>query len=121
MPLPRGFAVSVVLKGKLYVAGGGRHDDQIVNDPECLDPQTDSWYTLEPMPTARASSVGTCLAGRLYVFGGHREASDAGRGSVKKQQGVVDKVECYDPRTGHWTSFTSKPMPRQGGFAAAVC
>ncbi|HEY2714451.1 MAG TPA: kelch repeat-containing protein [Chthoniobacterales bacterium] len=92
---------------KIYVAGG-----EVTACPgppvatlEAYSPDTDSWVTLGPMPTARKNlSPGTVNDGVndvIYFIGGQTECS-----------GTVGNVEAYDVGTKIWTEKQAMTFPR---------
>jgi len=74
MPTARFESVAGVINGILYVVGG--RDTIDVSIPalatvEAYDPVTDTWSTMDPMPTARSAPVSAVINGQLYVAGGY--------------------------------------------------
>lgn len=73
MPTPRslgGSPAAAVIDGKLYVAGGIGANSSILDTLEVYDPQTDTWTTLAPMPTARTYLAADQINGVFFVPGG---------------------------------------------------
>lgn len=102
MPTARYNMASAVADGKIYTAGGG-HSFNVgvtsgVSTLEVYDPDSDTWNTLKPMPTAREGVSGCMIDGIIYVIGG------VASGGV-----ALKTVEAYDPVTDTWT--TKAPMP----------
>ena len=112
-PIPRQYAASAVLDGKVYVMGGQRTDsgtsDPVTNLVEVYDPASNTWSAAPPMPTARMGLVAAVMNGRIYAIGG----STDGLGTV-----ALGTVERFDPVTQLWSTLTS-PMPTPRYFAAA--
>jgi len=74
MPTARACPAVEVLNGKLYVIGGYNLVDgnaTALNTVEVYDPETDSWTTLTPMPTARSNDASGAVNGVIYVAGGY--------------------------------------------------
>jgi N-acetylneuraminic acid mutarotase len=73
-PMPagtqRGSAITGVLDGKIYVAGGLRGG--AVTDVSIYDPADDSWAPAAPLPMARDHGCGGAIGGKLYVAGGRQ-------------------------------------------------
>ena len=69
MSVPRNHCAGGVVNGKFYVAGG-RMADTSTNALEVYDPQTNSWSTRAPMPTARSGIAAAVVNNELWVFGG---------------------------------------------------
>jgi N-acetylneuraminic acid mutarotase len=72
MPAAREHLASAVVDGMLYViggrVGGWQHN---LDANEVYDPITDSWTTLQAMPSKRGGLAATSSAnGSIYVFGG---------------------------------------------------
>jgi N-acetylneuraminic acid mutarotase len=119
MPTPRHHLASAVVDGKLY-AIGGRNSNRTFNANldvnEVYNPKSDSWISLEPMPTKRsglAAASSSPVNGDIYVFGG--ESPFKGNGTPETTYDVNEK---YDPQTNKWT--TEQPMPTaRHGLACA--
>ena len=71
--MPRNDLAAVAIGGMIYVVGGG--DSTHLR----LDPATNAWQTLAPVPTSRWNPVAEAVAGQLYVIGGWPEAGDANK------------------------------------------
>jgi DNA-binding CsgD family transcriptional regulator len=67
---------------------------------------TSRWNTRAQMPTPRTDLAVVVYDGQIYAIGG------------VGNDGVVAKVEVYDPQAEAWTSRRSKPTPV--GFVSAV-
>ncbi len=73
----------------------------INSTPRVVAMQTMGWADKAPMPTARSSpSVVTASNGKIYAIGGYNN-------------GALNVVEEYDPRSNTWT--TKAPMPTARG------
>lgn len=113
-PVPREYAASAVLDGKVYVMGGQRTDTGFIPGPatnlvEVYDPASNTWSAATPMPTARMGLVAAVMNGRIYVIGGRTDGYSTS---------AVGTVEVFDPGTQLWT--TGNPMPTPRYFAAAA-
>ena len=92
----------VAVENRIYAIGGYTSD--IVDEynivgnywgtNECYDPETDTWVTLEPMPTPRAGFAIAEYKGKIYCIGGTN---------------LVNVVEVYDVATNRWN--TKAPVP----------
>jgi N-acetylneuraminic acid mutarotase len=114
-PIPRDYAASAVLDGKVYVMGGQRTDSgttpgPVTNLVEVYDPASDTWSTAPPLPTARMGLVAAVINGRIYAIGGSAD----GFGTL-----ALGTVEVFDPVTHLWSTLTT-PMPTPRYFAAAA-
>lgn len=61
-----------------------------VNSVEYYNPDSDSWDIIMPMTENKLGVATIGYAGCVYVIGGFQKDND---------QGALDTVECYDPRT----------------------
>lgn len=73
------------------------------------DPETDSWSSRAPMPTARALLSTSMVDGKLYAIGG----PFPGRAGVSI-------VEAYDPVTDAWEKKRGVPTGRYGLSTSTV-
>ena len=98
MPAARvALGVTSAMNGKIYAFGGLAWVVGFITTADVYeyDPETDTWVTKSPMPTARAGlGVASASNGKIYAIGG-------GGGDTV--------VEEYDPVTDTWT--TKSPMP----------
>lgn len=94
--------------GRIYAISGldpsaGTSFGEATNIVEAYDPQTDSWSSVSPIPTARASAAAALGSdGRIYVMGGYL-AGD-----------FLTTVEAYDPLTDTWATEQDLPTAREG-------
>jgi N-acetylneuraminic acid mutarotase len=125
MPSKRGSPVAAVADGKIYVIGGattslGSNDTAIgadrpqrsVGTNEVYNPESDSWETVSPMPTARNHAAVGVVDGKIYVIGGRLGSAFIMRASN------TDIVEVYDPATDQWGALRA-PMPTARSAMAA--
>ncbi|MBA2320672.1 MAG: hypothetical protein H0V89_05890 [Deltaproteobacteria bacterium] len=104
----RGSAVTGVVDGRIYVAGGWG-EGAAVDDLAVYDPATDAWADLAPMPAPRDHACGAAIDGVLVVVGG-RMIDIASH---------TDTVFRYDPASDAWTQGAPMPTGR-GGAACGV-
>ena len=104
----RGAAVSGVIGGKVYVAGGFRAGTASAM-VDVYDPIADTWTPLANLPAARDHACGGVMNGKLVVAGGRL-------GSVNSP---APDVWSYDPASSAWTALASMPTGR-GGMACGV-
>lgn len=103
----RGSAVTGVIDGKVYLAGGLRNG--AVTDVSVYDPAMDVWTTnLPALPMARDHGCGGALGGKLYVAGGREGTIGTPRANVYE----------YTP-AGNWVERAPMPTAR-GGTACGV-
>ena len=100
-----GFGV-VVVDGQIYVIGGSYETEvpsydnyplfvtNYVGANERYDPASDTWVTLEPMPTPRANFAIVEYEGKIYCIGGRPFTNPA-------------IIEVYDPVTNCWSAKES--------------
>lgn len=74
MPSFKFWTSAVAYDGKVYTFGGttsaGSGGVSPLNTVEMYDPETDTWTSKHPMPTARAGSRSIVFGGKVYVIGG---------------------------------------------------
>lgn len=103
----RGSAVTGVIDGKIYVAGGLRGG--AVTDVSAYDPVANAWDTaLPPLPGPRDHGCGAAIDGALYVAGGRR-------GTIDSREGGVFALSPG----GAWVEKRAMPTAR-GGTACGV-
>lgn len=107
---------SVVMDGKLYVAGGyDPISHKFLSSVEVFDDISEAWYSLPGMRQGRAGLGLAAVEGRLYAAGGWRDHQ------------YLRSVEMYDPLTSGWKEVTPMQEARgklgtmaAGGFLFAV-
>ncbi|MFC1529803.1 kelch repeat-containing protein [Gemmatimonadota bacterium] len=92
-------AVSGVIDGKLYVAGGTSG-----NQLQVYDPATNSWVTLAPIPISTAWGVAGVIDNILYVAGGSG----------------TNALQAYSPATNSWTILTPLLNSVDSGLAGVI-
>ncbi|MCA8916212.1 MAG: hypothetical protein KDB90_12450 [Planctomycetes bacterium] len=107
------------LDGSIYVTGGwGNRDSEgngsFVDLAFRYDPKANEWSSLPPMPRARCFHACVASGGKVWLFGGVTRIEDQ-VGDV-----TVAEVDCFDPKTGQWTTPTKMPTPRNRLAGAAV-
>jgi N-acetylneuraminic acid mutarotase len=115
MPTPRqGFQANVV-EGKIYCTGGyrlvsqgGGRSTQQFNLNEVYDPETDTWTTKAPLPTAVYGYASAVVNNKIYVIGGIG-AFDS-----------IDLSQIYDPITDTWTNGAPVPNAYEYPSGAAT-
>jgi hypothetical protein len=107
MPRARGSAVTGVIDGTLYVAGGLAGG--AVAFVDAYDPVADEWTERAAMPAARDHACGGVIDGILYVAGGRQGQPDA----------PLANTYAYDPGANAWTEVAPMPTGR-GGTACGV-
>ncbi|TRZ51781.1 MAG: hypothetical protein D4S01_04105, partial [Dehalococcoidia bacterium] len=108
MPTARKGHAIAVYQNKIYVIGGVIGSSDPVSSgytgvTEVYDPLTDTWETMEPMPTARGDLCANVVNEKIYLTEGRKH------GDVFPfyQNPAVNEV--YDPSTDSWSTKT--PIP----------
>lgn len=109
IPNVREHTAAAALDGMLYVIGG-RWPRGNLNVAEVLDPGTNSWTRLPPMPSPRGGLTAAAVGGRIHVAGG--EELTGGQ--------TYDAHEAFDPVSGTWESLPPLPTARHGLASAAM-
>lgn len=108
---PRYGATSVVLNGYIYVLGGARNTNLILNTVERYNPQTKSWEdTIVPnFVQPRLDAAAIVFDGKIYLTGGRNSQGD-----------ITDEVEIYDPGSNAWSSGERMNRERRGHSAVIL-
>ncbi|WP_214073266.1 kelch repeat-containing protein [Mucilaginibacter sp. dw_454] len=114
----RGGAGAAVHNGKLYLVCGilhGHHDGTNGLFDE-YDPKANTWTSLPDAPHIRDHSMAVVVKDKLYAIGGRNTSlHDAGNFMSFFDKVVLD-VDCYDFKTGKWSTLPAKlPMGTGGG------
>ncbi|PJE95843.1 hypothetical protein CUT44_21590 [Streptomyces carminius] len=121
LPVAMNHPNAAVVDGRLHVLGGlsGGVSWQALRDCFVLDPRTDRWERLPPMPagTERGSAAMGVYRGRIHLAGGMRVLEPTGPGGL---QDTVGEVSSYDTATGRWETLPDLPQPRDHVGGAVV-
>lgn len=101
MPTERvaGHTATLLVSGKLLVAGGVKSAGVGTAAADLFDPASATWSPVAPMNVMRSSHAATLLAdGRVLVTGGSTVAGGAAQGYVNNAS-----AEIYDPVANTWT------------------
>ena len=101
MPTARSGSSASVVKGKIYVIGGGK--DEVFLIVEEYNPATNTWTKKADMPTPRAILSTGVVNGKIYAIGGGQNPNVS-----------LSTVEEYDPTTDTWTKKADMPTSRWG-------
>jgi N-acetylneuraminic acid mutarotase len=97
-----GHTATLLLNGKVLVAGGTNVSDTLLASAELYDPATENWSDTGSLRTSRANHTATLLPnGKVLVAGG-------GYGDDYS----LASAELYDPATGTWSYTGSLSMGR---------
>jgi N-acetylneuraminic acid mutarotase len=129
MPTPRGALAAVAVGKKIYVIGGanipkgmqlpdglqGGGPVELVGTNEVFDTETNTWSSLEPMPTPRNHHSVAFVDGKIYAIGG-RVGSCFSAGWSSN----IWMNDAYDIATNTWTPRAPMPTARSGTGIAVV-
>lgn len=112
-------AASVLLDGRVLVAGGTFMDREspepprVLDSSELWDPRTGTWSSTGKLAEARSAAAAVTLAdGRVLIVGGVSSLE-----SAPIQQA---SAEWYDPNTGRWSPAGSLGTARSGFVLVAM-
>ena len=112
-PMPsgrdRGAAVTDIIDGKIYVAGGFR-SFQASALLDVYDPAMNTWTPLADLPATRDHACGAAIGGQLHFVGGRTVDTGSPR----------PDVWSYDPATNMWTARAPMPTGRGGMGCGAI-
>jgi N-acetylneuraminic acid mutarotase len=117
VPTQRAAAATAAIGTKIYLAGGamgsnGASFGPTVRDFAAFDTTTNTWETLDPMPTpGRNHLVGAAVSGIFYIVGGRTNGP---------MDGLQNRVDAYDPSTRQWTMKAPMPVARGGCMGGVV-
>ncbi len=103
-PMPTALASQAVgvIRGQIYVVGGGIPYGQPFANTQIYDPATNTWSAGAPIPVATSNGASAAVVKNiLYVFGGETNA-----------------VWAYNPKKDSWSS--KSPMPTGRGCTGAA-
>jgi hypothetical protein len=117
IPTQRAAAATAAIGDKVYVAGGmstmGRN--VTVREFAAYDSATDTWEILPDLPEIqRNHGPAAAVGGILYLLGGRSGPPN------NATEGLLDRVDAYDPATRVWTSKAAMPRPRGGTVAGVI-
>jgi hypothetical protein len=110
LPSQRNHVTGAAINGRIHVVGGrlGNGLSPLKSDAhEVFDPQTKSWTTAAPLPSARSGMNGVMARGCFHVWGG------------ESPTGMTPLHDYYDPRTNTWGSLRNMPIPVHGVVGSA--
>lgn len=100
-----------VCDGKLYAIGGVTEfeiEAEYTDTCECLDPNTDAWEFIDPLPDCRSQHAAASAivqgVSKLYVSGG------------VCGENVIDKLYCFDTKIKTWQRCAPMLTPRADHF-----
>ena len=117
----RGAAGAALYKRKLYLVCGIRHGHSsgTTNLFDQYDPETDTWTALPDAPHIRDHCAAAVIGDKLYIAGGRNTSYHEPNNFMSFFAATVLEVDCYDFRTGHWTTLAA-PLPLGSGGGSLV-
>jgi N-acetylneuraminic acid mutarotase len=117
----RGGAGAAAYKGKLYLVCGIKHghNSGTNNLFDEYDPVTNNWTALPDAPHIRDHSMAVVIGDKLYAIGGRNTSLHDPDNFMSFFDKVVLEVDCYDFKTGKWTTLAAK-LPQGTGGGTAV-
>ena len=106
--------------GKLYLVCGITHGHSSGTNAmfDEYDPATDTWKILPDAPHIRDHSMAVVVGDKLYAVGGRNTSYRDPSGVIPFFRQVMLDVDCYDFKTGTWSTLNAKlPMGTGGGTA----
>ncbi len=117
----RSAAGAALYKGKLYLVAGIQHGHSsgTTNMFDVYDPATGKWSALPDAPNIRDHCTATVLNDKLYVAGGRNTSYHEPANFMSFFKKTVLEVDCYDFKSGQWSTLASK-LPLGSGGGAMV-
>jgi N-acetylneuraminic acid mutarotase len=129
MPTARGALAAVAVDKKIYVIGGaaipkgmqlpdglqGGGPVELVGTTEVFDTATNTWSSLEPMPTPRNHHSVAYVDGKIYAIGGR-----VGPCFSNGWSSNIWMTDAYDIASNTWTPRAPMPTARSGTGIAVV-
>lgn len=114
----RASAGAAAHNGKLYVVNGIQygHTSGTTNMFDEYDPATGRWTALPDAPHSRDHSMAAVVGDKLYAVGGRNTSYHEPDNFMAFMSKTVPDVDCYDFKTGKWSTLPAKlPMGSGGG------
>jgi N-acetylneuraminic acid mutarotase len=108
-------------QGKLYLVAGIQHGHSsgTTNMFDVYDPKTNSWTVLPDAPHIRDHCSAAVIHDKLYAVGGRNSSYHEPNNFMAFFSHTVLEVDCYDFKTGKWTTLSAK-LPLGSGGGAVV-
>ena len=114
----RGGAGAAVYKNKLYLVCGILHGHNTGTSGlfDVYDPAANTWTSLPDAPHVRDHSMAVVVKDKLYAIGGRNTSLHDPGNFMSFFDKVVLEVDCYDFKTGKWSTLPAKlPLGTGGG------
>jgi len=114
----RAAAGAALYNGKLYLVAGIQHGHTsgTCNMFDEYDPQTGKWTALPDAPHIRDHCAAAVVKDKLYIAGGRNTSYHEAANFMSFFKKTVLEVDCYDFKTGHWSTLDDKlPLGSGGG------
>ncbi|HTE00407.1 MAG TPA: kelch repeat-containing protein [Mucilaginibacter sp.] len=117
----RGGAGATTHNGKLYIVCGIKHGHNSGTNSlfDEYDPKTNTWTILPDAPHIRDHSMAVAIGDKLYAIGGRNTSLHDPNNFMSFFDKVVLEVDCYDFKTGKWSTLDVK-LPKGTGGGTAV-
>ena len=105
-------------KGKLYLVCGIQHGHTsgTTNMFDVYNPATNTWAALPDAPHIRDHCMAVIVKDKLYAVGGRNTSLHDANNFMSFFDKVVLDVDCYDFKTGKWSTLAAKlPLGTGGG------
>ena len=116
----RAGAGEAVHNGKIYLVCGitHGHSSGTNNMFDEYDPVSNTWKILPDAPHIRDHSMAVVVGDKLYAVGGRNTSYRDPNNVIPFFRQVMLDVDCYDFKTGKWSTLDAKlPMGTGGGTA----
>jgi N-acetylneuraminic acid mutarotase len=107
-------------KGKLYLVAGIQHGHKSGTTDmfDMYDPATNTWTALPSAPHIRDHCQAVVVNDKLYALGGRNTSYHEHDNFMAFFSKTVLDVDCYDFKTGKWSTLSAKlPLGSGGGIA----
>lgn len=120
-PRRRAGAGEAVYQGKLYLVCGITHGHSSGTNAmfDEYNPATNTWKTLPDAPHIRDHSMAVVIGDKLYAVGGRNTSYRDPNNVIPFFSQVMLDIDCYDFKTGEWTTLPYK-LPKGTGGGTAV-
>jgi N-acetylneuraminic acid mutarotase len=114
----RAGAGAAVYQGKFYLVCGIQHGHSsgTTNMFDVYDPAKNTWTALPDAPHIRDHSMAVVVKDKLYAVGGRNTSLHDADNFMSFFDKVVLDVDCYDFKTGKWSTVAARlPLGTGGG------